>query len=211
MHRPANAGRSPRSNRMATHDGKRHESVLEATGVAARLARVYAEALTAAAGPQADAIGDELDELVNDVLAEHPAVERFLASGAVGRKVKASVLDAALKSGTSELVRNFVGVLNQNGRLGLLRAIDAAYKRLRDEAGGRVRVTVTSAVALSDEQVQRLRQTLSAQLKAEPVLDARTDPDLLGGLVVRVGDRVYDTSVRTRLETLRNHLLASGT
>jgi F-type H+-transporting ATPase subunit delta len=193
------------------HDGKPHETVLEATGATARLARVYAAALMAAAGDRADAVGEELDALVTDVLAGRPEVERFLTSGAVGRKAKAAVLEAAFGSGVSDVLRNFLGVLNQNNRLGLLRAVAAAYRRLRDEAAGRVRVTVTTAVPLTDEQTQKLRQTLSAQLKAEPILEARTDPDLLGGLVVRVGDRVYDTSVRTRLETLRNHLMASGT
>ncbi|HVK17483.1 MAG TPA: ATP synthase F1 subunit delta [Fimbriiglobus sp.] len=194
---------------MATQDGKRHESVLEATGASARLARVYAEALMAAAGPQADAVGDDIDALVEDVLAERPNAERFLASGAVNRKTKAAVLQAAF-AGTSDVLRNFLGVLNQNNRLGLLRAIAAAYRKLSDEAAGRVRVTVTSAVALSDDQLTKLKTTLAGRLDAEPVLDARTDPDLLGGLVVQVGDRVYDSSVRTRLDSLRTHLMASG-
>jgi F-type H+-transporting ATPase subunit delta len=194
---------------MATQDGKRHESVLEATGASARLARVYAEALMAAAGPQADAVGDDLDALVEDVLAEHPNSERFLASGAVNRKTKATVLQAAFRD-ASDVMRNFLGVLNQNNRLGLLRAVAAAYRKLRDEAAGRVRVKVTSAVPLSDDQLTKLKTTLAGRLDAEPVLDARTDPDLLGGLVVQVGDRVYDSSVRTRLNTLRTHLMASG-
>ncbi|HET6576300.1 MAG TPA: ATP synthase F1 subunit delta [Fimbriiglobus sp.] len=196
---------------MATQNGKRHDSVLEATGATARLARVYAEALMAAAGTQADAIGDDLDALVADVLTEHPDAERFLASGAVNRKTKAAVLQAAFGEGVSEVLRNFLGVLNQNNRLGLLRAIAAAYRKLHDEAAGRVRVRVASAVPLSDVQLGKLKKTLTNQLRAEPVLDARTDPDLLGGLVVQVGDRVYDSSVRTRLNSLRTHLLASGT
>ena len=69
---------------------------------------------------------------------------------------------------------------------------------------------MTSAVPLTDAQLGRLRDNLKKSLKAEPVLDARTNPDVLGGLVVQVGDRVYDSSVRTRLETLRTHLMASG-
>lgn len=195
---------------MATQDGKRHDSVLEATGATARLARVYAEALMAAAGDQADAIGDDLDALVGDVLGEHPDAERFLASGAVNRKTKAAVLEAAFGGGVSDTLRNFLGVLNRNSRLGLLRAIAAAYRKLRDEAAGRVRVAVTSAVPLSDDQLTKLKTTLADRLRAEPVLDARADPDLLGGLVVQVGDRVYDSSVRTRLNSLRTHLMASG-
>jgi F-type H+-transporting ATPase subunit delta len=196
---------------MATQDGKRHDTVLEATGATARLARVYAEALMAAAGSQAEAVGEDLDALVADVLTRHPNAERFLSSGAVNRKTKASVLQDAFGGNVSEVIRNFLGVLNQNNRLGLLRPVAAAYHNLLDEAAGRVRVKVTSAVPLTDAQLDRLKQTLAGRLDAEPVLDARTDPDLLGGLVVQVGDRVYDTSVRTRLDSLRIHLLASGT
>ena len=195
---------------MATQDVKRHDTVLEATGATARLARVYAEALMAAAGDQADAIGDDLDALVADVFEKHPDAERFLASGAVNRKTKSAVLQAAFGEGVSDVLRNFLGVLNQNNRLGLLRAIAAAYRKLRDEAAGRVRVRVTSAVPLTDDQLSKLKTTLTGRLDAEPVLDARTDPDLLGGLVVQVGDRVYDSSVRTRLDSLRTHLMASG-
>ena len=198
---------------MATENLAHHPTVLEATGARARLARVYAEALLAAASRdgQADAVGDELAVLVHDVLSGHPEINAFFATRALSRKAMSPILPAAFASGVSKLVRNFVGVLNQNGRLDLLRAVSAAYQSLRDETAGRVRVRVISAVPLSDSQTGELKQTLADQLKAEPILEARTDPDLLGGLVVRVGDRVYDTSVRTRLHNLRNHLMASGT
>jgi F-type H+-transporting ATPase subunit delta len=198
---------------MATENPAHHPTVLEATGARARLARIYAEALLAAASRdgQAETVGDELAVLVRDVLGGHPKIGEFFASRALSRKAKTPILQAAFASGTSDLVRHFVGVLNQNGRLDLLRAVSAAYQSLRDETAGRVRVRVTSAVPLSDAQTGELKQTLADRLKAEPILDTRTDPDLLGGLVVRVGDRVYDTSVRTRLHNLRNHLMASGT
>lgn len=189
----------------------RHESVLEATGAAARIARVYAEALMAAAAKagQTDAVGDELAALVG-ATGDKPRIAAFLASTAINRKAKAPVLATAL-GGASDLLAKFVGVLNQNGRLGLLRAIDAAYRRMRDSAAGRVRVKVTSATALSTDQTAALTKTLTESLKADPVLDARVNPDLLGGLVVQVGDKVYDTSVRTRLDNLRTQLMAGGT
>jgi F-type H+-transporting ATPase subunit delta len=193
--------------------GEQQNHVLEATGIQARIARVYAEALMATArqAGRADEVGDELDAVVRNVLAVHPDVERFFGNLSVGRKAKQQVIDAAFGDAGSELLRKFLGVLNQNNRLGLLRAIAAAYQRLRDEAANRVRVRVTSAVELSDAQVAALKNTLTETLNAQPVLDVQTDADLLGGLVVRVGDRVYDTSVRTRLNNIRNHLMASGT
>jgi F-type H+-transporting ATPase subunit delta len=191
---------------------EQHDHVLEATGIQARIARVYAEALMATARQAglADEIGDELDAVVRQVLARHPNIERFFSNLSVGRNAKQQVIDAAFGDANSELLRKFLGVLNQNNRLGLLRAIAAAYQRLRDEAANRVRVRVTSAVELNEAQVAALKNTLTETLNAQPVLDVQTDADLLGGLVVRVGDRVYDTSVRTRLNNIRNHLMASG-
>jgi F-type H+-transporting ATPase subunit delta len=152
-----------------------------------------------------------LNAVAHDVLSGHPGIAAYLANRAVGRKNKLPVLTAAFGPNASDLFNKFLGVLNQNNRLDLLRWVAAAYQKLRDDAAGRVRVRVTSATPLTDAQLDTLKQTLTTTLKAEPVLDAHTDPDLLGGLVVRVGDRVYDTSVRARLNNLRTHLLASGT
>lgn len=193
------------------NDAPHHETVLEATGVKARLARVYAESLMAAASAegQVEAVGTELGSLAK-ALAEDPNIEMFLSSPAVGKKARLPLLAAAFEGRSSPLLRKFIGVLNQNGRLGLVRAINAAYQKLLDDAAGRIRVKVTSAVPLTDAQLGGLKTKLKDQLKADPVIELRTNPDLLGGLIVQVRDTVYDTSVRTRLNNLRNHLMASS-
>jgi F-type H+-transporting ATPase subunit delta len=147
---------------------------------------------------------------VDDVLRTDPTLEAFFTSPAVTRRTRGPVL-AALHGSVSPLLGNFLGVLNQNNRLDLLRPIAAAYRDLLDKRAGRVRVVVRSAVPLSDEQQDDLRRTLADSLHKEPVLNLTTDPDLLGGLVVQVGDTVYDTSVRSRLEALRTQLTARGT
>jgi F-type H+-transporting ATPase subunit delta len=192
-----------------------HETVLGAGERESRLARVYAEALlatvlkqTGGADGHAEAAGAELIAFVR-ALAAHPDAEEFLTSPVVSRKVKAAALARALAGNAPDLLRRFLGVLQQNNRLHLLRAVAAAYQRLLDTRAGRVRVKVAAAVPLSDEQ----RAALTANLKVllgnqEPVLEVRVDPDLLGGLVVQVGDSVVDTSVRTRLQSLRSLLLA---
>ncbi len=191
----------------------KHETVLEATGAKARVARVYAEALmgVAAKSNQLDAVGDELEEIVGNVLKPYPAIQAFLAGNSVSMSGKLPALAAAFEHRTSETFRKFVGVLNANGRLDLLPAISAELRTMRDQAAGRVRVKVTAPVPLLDTQVESLTKTLHAQLHAQPVLDIRVDPDILGGLIVQVGDKVYDTSVRTRLDNLRTHLTTSGT
>jgi F-type H+-transporting ATPase subunit delta len=189
-----------------------HETVLEAGSVQARIARVYAEALLAAALKQSDAdavdaVGEELDEFVEGVLDKSPAVAAFLASPAVGRNAKSAALEAALPGHASELLRGLFAVLVHNGRLGLVRGISAIYDGLLDQRAGRVLVKVTAASELSEAQRAALTTTLTTVLKQHPILDVRVDADLLGGMVIQVGDRIVDTSVRTRLQNLRNLLL----
>ena len=124
-------------------------------------------------------------------------MERFLAG-------------KALSGRSSDLIRNFIGVLNKNGRLGILKDIRAAYAALQDAAAGRVQVTVKTAVPLAGDQVTSLTNRLATALNKQPVLNFQVDPDLLGGIVVQVGDRVIDTSVRTRIQTLRAQLMERG-
>ena len=186
-------------------------TVLDATGLQARAARVYAEALEKSAGPEADALADELESVVTVAIAGRPEVTRFLGSAAVHRDAKLPVLAAAFEGHTSETFRKFVGVLNANRRLDLLPAIASEYRKLRDKSAGRVRVNVTAATALDEQHKRKLDATLKQIIKGTPVVTVSVDPDILGGLVVQVGDTLYDTSVRTRLNNLRNHLMASGT
>jgi F-type H+-transporting ATPase subunit delta len=177
---------------------------------AQRVARVYAEALLNAAEKQhqADAVLEELESLVRDVFRADPQLEAFLASGVVSRENKANVLRSVFESRATETFANFLLVLNAHERLDLLRPILAALRELRDQRARRIRVLVRSAVPLPDDQRSRLEHELREAFRLDPVLEMRVEPALLGGLVVRVGDWVYDDSVRTRIETLRNQLMA---
>jgi F-type H+-transporting ATPase subunit delta len=185
----------------------RHATVLDATE--RQVARVYAEALLGAAEKrgQAAEIREDLDLLIREVLDRDPMLEVFLSSAAVGRERKKEALQKAFAGRASEVLTNFLYVLNDHDRLNLLRGVAAAYRDLYDRKAGRMRVRVASAVPLDDGQRERLRQELQAAFGKEPILDARTDPDLLGGLVVQVDDWVYDASVRTQLENIRKQLI----
>lgn len=189
-----------------TNDAAKQETVFDAGTIQARLAHVYAEAYLASAlkdSPQrAVEVGTEFKEFVHAV-SESSDVAEFLNSPAIGKKAKAAALAPALKGKSSDLLRGLVGVLIQNNRLDLLRNIDAAYQKLLDERAGRVPVKVTAAIALSDDERAKLVTNLKNLLRQEPVLDVRVDPELLGGLVVQVGDSVIDTSVRSRLQSIR--------
>jgi F-type H+-transporting ATPase subunit delta len=179
---------------------------------ALRIARVYAEALLSAADRhgQADAIQEALDSLLNDVFRADPRIEALLASPAVPRQEKAGILRQAFGQAGSLFV-NFLLVLNDHGRLDLLRPIRAAYGELLDERAHRVPVQVRSAVPLGEEQRRRLEGELRATFHFEPVLQERVDPALLGGLTVRVGDWLFDASLRTRLDDILNQILARST
>lgn len=192
-------------------DAATHETVLEATGARARLARVYAEALLGLAQQEhkADDVGAELHTVAVEVVGKNPAVAQFLENPAVTAKTKMPILGSVF-GGASDLFQKFLHVLAENHRLGLLRDISAAYQNIRDRQAGRVRVVVRSAKPLDDGQKGELQQTLASKLGKEPVLSVRVEPELLGGMIVQVGDRVYDSSVRTRLDTYRNTLMGSA-
>lgn len=188
------------------------DTILTANVRQARIARIYVESLlpVAARAGQAEDLGDELETLIREVLGQHPRVAAFFTSPALTRRAREPILAAALKETASPLLRKFVGVLNQNNRLDLLPAISAAYREALDERAGRVRVWVRSAAPLGDAERNELRQALATSLGKEPILAVRVDPELLGGLMIQVGDRVYDSTVRSRLDALRTHLLARG-
>jgi F-type H+-transporting ATPase subunit delta len=185
----------------------RHKTVLDDD--ARQVARVYAEAAykAAEAAAQADELLAELDAVVNGVFRRNPGLEVFLASPAVGRDRKADALRRAFDGRASKTLLNFLLVLNSHDRLGAVRIILDEYRRLHERRHHRFHVWVRSAVPLTDPERQRLVEDLRGVTQREPILEESVDADLLGGLVIRVGDWVYDTSVRTRLVNIRNELI----
>ena len=176
---------------------------------AQRIARVYAEALYGAAA-KAGNVNDVLEEahsIIYDVLRQDRNLDILITGNAVGRTAKEEILKKAFAGRATDVFLNFLLVLNHHDRLDLLRPILSALHRIDDERNNRVRVHVASAVPLGDEQRARLTAQLGRDLQANVTLDLHVDPDLLGGLVVRAGDYVYDHSVRTKLETLRKELI----
>jgi len=117
-----------------------------------------------------------------------------------------SELALSLLEDMSPSLRNLVRLLLERGRIGVLGQVAEQYRRLADRASGVVRAEVISAVPLDDASARRIRGALSERLGGEVQTEVRQDPDILGGLIVRIGDRVIDSSVRTRLEQLRTAL-----
>jgi F-type H+-transporting ATPase subunit delta len=176
---------------------------------ATEVARRYAEALINAAQKEAqvDPLLDELAEIERDVLSAFPRFAEMLASARVSVAHKDQVLTAVFDKRASSLVVRFLRVLNRHERLGLLGVVARESRAIWDRRNKRIPVQVRSAVSLDDKQMQTLRDRLAALTGATPVLLVSTDPDLIGGLVVQVGDHRYDGSVKSRLAQLRQRLI----
>jgi F-type H+-transporting ATPase subunit delta len=138
---------------------------------------------------------------------DDPAVARMVGLATLdGRARRAMVSQVSARLGLSRLLGNFLGVLAANNRLQELGTIEREYQRLEDRALGRVRARVRSARPLSDESWQRINEVFERQSGKQVIAEVGVDPELLGGVVVEVAGRVFDGSLRTRLERLERSL-----
>jgi F-type H+-transporting ATPase subunit delta len=121
----------------------------------------------------------------------------------------ATVREIGERLGISPMAHNAAGLLARRKRMFALPAIATELVRLADEKAGVVRATVTSAEPLSDAYVERLTQELGTMTGKKVALTRKQDPELMGGVIVRIGDRVLDGSVRARLQQLKSQLLSA--
>ena len=168
----------------------------------------YAEALFGAARERG-----ELEEVLSDlgefVEALHGSEELrlFFYGGQIPERQKRRALDG-LTEGMKTSTTNFLKVLVDNGREEILEEVLARYENLVKEHLGKIEVEVTTAVELSEEQRERLKERLRDVLEGrEIILEANVNPDLVGGAVFRYGGRMMDGSIRGRLESLREGML----
>jgi F-type H+-transporting ATPase subunit delta len=172
------------------------------------IARNYAEALfdLGKRGGQTSRYADLIDAVAGAVETT-PQVQAVLMSPRVPKTDKARMLAAALAGAPKEFVL-FLQAVVKRGRQSLLREIATEYLALLDLQLNRVRAGVTLARP-ADEKLQRsIREALSRQLGKDVIASFSVDPEILGGAVIRVGERIHDGSVRRRLTKLRRQLLS---
>lgn len=173
-------------------------------------AESYANALLDLANGQnqAQETGAELKQIVEALDAE-PAIEEMLASPAVSAEVRGPLLQKAFEGRVSHLIWNFIRLLNAKGRLSALRKIEEAYDELLDKQFGKVEVDVTVAERLDDATLEEVRRAVSEALKRDAVIHQYVDESIIGGLVLRVQDKLIDTSVRAQLTAMKQKMLAA--
>jgi len=173
-------------------------------GIQASLAGRYATALFGLARDEQrlDTVARSLDSLEAS-LTESSDLRALVSSPLVGRSDAAKAIAALVAAlGVDPITARFLGVLADTGRLGELQNILRAFRRLAANHRGEVTAEVTSAHPLDDAQVARLRSSLKARVGADVAIDAKVDPKILGGIVVRLGSQMIDSSIRTKLNTL---------
>ncbi|MGH7530143.1 MAG: ATP synthase F1 subunit delta [Gemmatimonadales bacterium] len=171
------------------------------------VARNYAEALFAAAR---DGTAERFGELIDAVAGAVAADERIavaLESPRVAKTAKARILDRALQGeAPAEFVR-FLQAVVRRGRQGLLAEMAQEYQRLLDQQLNRVHAGITLADPPDARAQQDVTERLARALGREVRAHFRADPRILGGVVVRIGDRIYDGSVRRRLNAVQRRML----
>jgi F-type H+-transporting ATPase subunit delta len=178
------------------------------SGIAGRYAKALFE--LASEQNQRDAVAADLSRL-KTMLDESADLRRLVLSPAFSRDEQGRAMAIVLeRGGFNPLTRNFIGVIARNRRLFALQQIIEVFAALTAQAKGEVAAEVTAAHPLKDAQLAQIRDMLSAKTKRSIALTAKVDPALIGGLIVRLGSRMVDTSIRTKLQMLENAMKGVG-
>lgn len=166
---------------------------------------VYAQALLGAAEQAGcvDAVVEQLRGVVRDGFDRFPTLELALSAPRLSESEKVAMLDRIFGGRVEPLLLNFLKVLARRRRLPALRAIAAAIGEQQDRQLGRVEVEVVTAAPLSEQQLGQVQQRLETLFAGTVRMRLKVDPLLIGGLVIRIGDRVYDGSLDGQLERLQ--------
>lgn len=172
------------------------------------ISRRYAKALVQLAAEEGavDKFNAELIRF-NTVLEASPELSSIFSNPAYGIEAKKEILkEIAGKLSLSPMISNFLQLLLDRNRLNALSQITVSYGAFADEISGVIRPTLTSGLPLSDAQVDDIRANLEKGTGKKVMLQVQVDPALIGGVVTKIGDKVFDGSVRTQLNRIQDIL-----
>ncbi len=180
----------------------KHDTVLD-TG-AEQLGKTYARALIGAAKTAgvADQVIEQLGRLVDDYLAKSPQLRAAFASPRIDEADKVRVIDQIFAEEFDPVLVKFLKVMAARDRLGYVAAVRSAAETIHDEMMGRVVASVRSAVPLDETLRSEIANQLGSMMNKEVRLRESVDPDLIGGMIIRVGDQVFDSSVANQLNKM---------
>jgi ATP synthase F1 delta subunit len=170
------------------------------------IAQVYARSLFEVARDQAklDVLREQLGQVV-DAIEAHRQLQTFFFSPYFSTDEKQEALSRVIEGGDPALM-NFLKLLIENHRMPVIFRIRHQYERLWEEENRTLPVEITSAVELDEQTTDNLGRTIGERAGRRVTLSARVDPDIIGGIVLRVGNSILDASIRNRLEQLRRHV-----
>ena len=170
------------------------------------IARRYAKALLAIGKEdgQAEAYKEELTGFV-ETLETEKGLRHALTNPLYAAEGRAKVLQKVLeKMSLSKVMHSFLSLVFDKGRIAYLKDISAFYQKLTDDLGNIARATITSAVELSSEAQEKIQDALSKMTGKKVIVETQTDSSLIGGLVAKIGDLVFDGSIKTQLLTIQD-------
>lgn len=175
--------------------------------MAGSVEKVYARALLeiAAEDGSAKELDEELDAL-SGIAAANPELTQALSAPTITDKEKLSLLESVFKGRISETSFNFLCVLTEKNRFKYLGAIAEEFRRGYYEMSGIAEVTVTTVIPLKAEARAKLLEKLKKMYGREIILKEKTDPGIIGGMIVACGDSMLDGSVKTKLENMHKQI-----
>ena len=175
--------------------------VIGVTGLAGRYATALFE--LADEDKQLDAVAEDLAS-IGAMLDDSADLRRLVRSPVISRDDQRKGMDAVLEAAEiGELTRNFIGVVTRNRRLFSLAGMIKGYQALLADRRGEATAEVVTARALSATQLEAIESSIKQAMGTNVAIDATVDDSLLGGLIVKVGSRMVDTSLKTKLTQLR--------
>lgn len=172
------------------------------------VARRYAKALLLISKEdgQTDAYRKELSGFA-DLMEQENALNQAITNPLYDTKKRRNVLQAILdRLGISKTMKSFFLLLFDKGRIGFIGSINEFYQKLADELRGIARASLISATALSEDTVEKIQAALSKKTKKKIILEVAQNPELIGGIVTKIGDLVWDGSIKTQLSNMRETL-----
>jgi F-type H+-transporting ATPase subunit delta len=170
------------------------------------LGAVYAKALYGAADKAGvtEGVLAQLDSLVVDVLDKMPKFEAALVSLRVSLEDKERMIENAFASQADRVLVNALKIMVRHSRFNCLREVQRSYRKIYNTARGQIEVEVRTAAPINNQLLAQIKQKLEGMLQRKVEIKVALHPEILGGLVVRVGDTLFDGSLVSKLEQLRS-------